>query len=84
MGLHGLYRYSFTSLHIDDVRTSQETRLWATMAYYGDCFTSFYVDDVRTSQETCLWATTACSRDRYPYLLCISTLSRSCGALNTQ
>jgi hypothetical protein len=32
-----------------EVRTSQETHLWAAMACYGDGFTFLYVDEVRTS-----------------------------------
>jgi hypothetical protein len=58
MRLHGLLRRS-TFLHVDDVRTSQETHLWAFTACYGDSFTCLYVD-VHTSQETHLWASKAC------------------------
>jgi hypothetical protein len=48
--LHGLFhRDSFTFLYVDDVRTSRETHLWPSMAYYRDRI--FYVDDVRTSKE---------------------------------
>jgi hypothetical protein len=39
-------------LYADEVRTSQETRLWASTACYRDRFTFLYVDDVRTSQKT--------------------------------
>jgi hypothetical protein len=46
------YGDSFTCLYVDDVRTSQETRVWASAACYEDGFTFLYVDDVRTSQET--------------------------------
>jgi hypothetical protein len=56
-------------LCIDDVRTSQETYLWASTAYYGDTFTFLYVDDVRTSQETYLWASTACYGHNFPSTL---------------
>jgi hypothetical protein len=52
MGLNGLLPETFTFLHVDDVRTSQETRLWVSTARYRDSFTSLYEDDVRTSQET--------------------------------
>jgi hypothetical protein len=45
------YEDSLTVLYVDDVRTSQVTRLWASTASYGDRFTVLYVDDVRTSQE---------------------------------
>jgi hypothetical protein len=30
---------SFTSLNVDDVRTSQQTHLWACMVCYTDSFT---------------------------------------------
>jgi hypothetical protein len=43
------YGDSFTSLYVDDVRTSQEAH--ASTVYYGDSFTCLYVHDVRTSQE---------------------------------
>jgi hypothetical protein len=43
--------------YVADVRTSQETHLWATTGCYGD------VADVRTSQETHVWATTGCYGD---------------------
>jgi hypothetical protein len=52
MGLHGLLRHGFNSLHIDDVRTLQKTHLWASATCYGDSLTFLYVGDVRTSQET--------------------------------
>jgi hypothetical protein len=34
------------------MRTSQETHLWASTAWYGESFTFLYVDDVPTSQKT--------------------------------
>jgi hypothetical protein len=40
------YGNSFTFLYADDVRTSQETHLWASTACYGYSFTCSYVDDV--------------------------------------
>jgi hypothetical protein len=49
---------SFSTLY-DDVRTSQEARLWASTACYGDSFTSSYAYDVRTSQEAHLGAFTS-------------------------
>jgi hypothetical protein len=42
----------FTFLYVDDVRTSQESHLWASTACYGDSFNLLYINDVRTSQET--------------------------------
>jgi hypothetical protein len=63
MGLHGLLRDSFALLYVVDVRSSQETRLWASTAFYGDGVTILYVGDVRTSQETHLRASTACYGD---------------------
>jgi hypothetical protein len=75
---------NFTSLYVHDVRTSQDTHLWASTACYGDnftflyvddvraCygdnFTFLYVDDVRTSQDTHLWASTACYGDNFTFL----------------
>jgi hypothetical protein len=41
MGLYGLLWDSFTFLHIDDVRTSQDTYLWVSTECYGDSV--FYV-----------------------------------------
>jgi hypothetical protein len=38
--------------YVDDVRTSQETHLWASTACYGNGFTILYADNVRTSRET--------------------------------
>jgi hypothetical protein len=35
MVLHGLLRRKFYFLYVDDVRTSQETHLWPSMAFYG-------------------------------------------------
>jgi hypothetical protein len=37
-----------TFLYVDDVHTSQETRLWSSTACYGNSLTFLYVDDVRT------------------------------------
>jgi hypothetical protein len=58
MGLYGLLGHNFTSLHVDDVRTSQET--YASTASLGDRFTFSYVADVRTSEERYLWAFMGC------------------------
>jgi hypothetical protein len=52
IGLHGLLGGKRSFLYVDDVRTRQETHLWASTACYGDSFTLLYVEDVRTSQET--------------------------------
>jgi hypothetical protein len=60
-----LLRDSFTSLYVDDVRTSQETHLWASKACCWDSFTFLYVDDVRTSPERHLWACTSRYGDRF-------------------
>jgi hypothetical protein len=49
---HYSYGDSFTLLYVDDIRPSQGTHLWVSMAFYGDCFTFLYVDDIRSSQET--------------------------------
>jgi hypothetical protein len=46
------YRYSFTFLYVEDVRTSQETHVRTFTVSYGGSFTFLYVEDVRTSQET--------------------------------
>jgi hypothetical protein len=46
------YGDSFTFLYGDDVRTSQETRLWPSTTCYGDSFTFLYVHDVRTAEDT--------------------------------
>jgi hypothetical protein len=54
MGLHGLLRESFTFLYVGDVRTWQETYLWASTGCYGNNFTFLYVDSVRMSHETYL------------------------------
>jgi hypothetical protein len=40
--LHGLLGGSFTFVCVDDIRTSQETHLWAATASCGDMFT-FYM-----------------------------------------
>jgi hypothetical protein len=58
----------FISLYVDYVRTSQETRLWASPAFYGNSFISLYVDDLRTSQERHLWASTASYGDNCTYV----------------
>jgi hypothetical protein len=42
MGLHGLLQGLDYFLYVDDIFTSQETRLWASTACYGDNFT-FYL-----------------------------------------
>jgi hypothetical protein len=59
---------SLTSLHVHDVRTSQEPYLQASTACYGDSFTFLHVDDVRTSQEPYLRASTACYGDSLTFL----------------
>jgi hypothetical protein len=51
MGLHALLKGQLYFLY-GDVRTSQETQIWASMACYRDSFTFLYVGDNRTSQET--------------------------------
>jgi hypothetical protein len=38
MSLHGMLQDRFNSLYVDDVRTSQETRLSASKTCYGDSF----------------------------------------------
>jgi hypothetical protein len=55
----------FNLSYVDDVRTSQETRLWASAFCYGDGFTFLYVDNVRTSQETRLHTSTICCGDGF-------------------
>jgi hypothetical protein len=57
------YRDSFTVLHVDDVRTSQETQ--DSTACYGDTSTLLYIHDVRTSQET--QDSTACYGDSFNF-----------------
>jgi hypothetical protein len=52
MGLQNLLGDSFTILHLDDVRTSQETHLGASTACHGYSFSILHVDDISTSQET--------------------------------
>jgi hypothetical protein len=62
-------------LYVDDVRTSQETHLLASTAYYSDSSTLLYVDDVRTSQETHLLASRAYYGDSFtPFLTKIKLL----------
>jgi hypothetical protein len=48
MSHHGLLGVIFTFIYIDDVCTSQQTHLWASMACYGYGFTFCYVNYVRT------------------------------------
>jgi hypothetical protein len=44
---------SGTQLHwLDDFRTSQETRVWASTASYRDSFLFLHVDDICTAEET--------------------------------
>jgi hypothetical protein len=47
MGFNGHLPGHLYCLHVDNIRTSQETHLWASMAFYGDDFTFLYVDDIR-------------------------------------
>jgi hypothetical protein len=68
MGLYGLLHGSFTFLYVKDVRTSQETHLWASTACFTDNFTFLYLEDVRTSQETYLQAHTAYYGDSFTVL----------------
>jgi hypothetical protein len=58
-------------LFVDDVRTSQETPLWASTACYGDSFTFLYVAGVRILQETHIWASAACYGDWLYFLLLV-------------
>jgi hypothetical protein len=46
MGLHGLLQRHLYVLYVADVRTSQETHLWASTACYSNSFTFLYADDV--------------------------------------
>jgi hypothetical protein len=39
MGLDGMLRGRFIFLYVDDVRTSQETYIWASTACYDELFT---------------------------------------------
>jgi hypothetical protein len=69
MDLHGLLRgYLYFLCY---VRTSEETHLCVSAAFYGDSFTFSYVDYVRTSQETHLCASTACYADSFTFLMYI-------------
>jgi hypothetical protein len=52
VNLHGQLPGQLYFLYISDVRTSQETHLRASTAYYLDSFTFLYVGDVHTSEET--------------------------------
>jgi hypothetical protein len=45
------YGYRFNFLYVDNIRTSQEKRQWASKICYGYGFTFEYADDVRTSQK---------------------------------
>jgi hypothetical protein len=66
MSFHVLLRgvsHFYTDVYVDDIGTSQETHLWASMACYGVSFTFLYVDDVRTSQQA--HASTACYGDSF-------------------
>jgi hypothetical protein len=56
-------------LHVDDVRTSQETHLRASTACYEDNFTSVYVRYVSISQETRLGPSTACYGDSFTFCM---------------
>jgi hypothetical protein len=55
-------------IYVDDIRTSQETHLWASRTCYRNSFTFLYVNDVRTSQETHLWASKICYRNSFTFL----------------
>jgi hypothetical protein len=63
------YRDSFNFCYVDDVRTSQETHLWASMASYKDKLAFCYVYDVRTSDEIYLWASVACYMDSFTFYM---------------
>jgi hypothetical protein len=70
MCLHGLLRgWLYFFVYVDDVRTSEETHLWAFSACYGDTFTFLYVYDVRASQETHLCDSTACYEDSFIFYI---------------
>jgi heterodisulfide reductase subunit C len=60
MDMHGVLQFSFTFVYVDNVRTSQETHLWACTACYGDSYAFVYVYNVRISQGNTLWTCTAC------------------------
>jgi hypothetical protein len=60
--------YIFTFSYVDDVRTSQETPLCASMTCYAESFNFLCVDDVRTSQETHLCASITCYEDSFNFL----------------
>jgi hypothetical protein len=61
-------------LYVDDVRTSQETRLWASTACYEGSFTFLYVDDVRPSQGGQF--SMACYKDSFTFL-CVDDVRTS-------
>jgi hypothetical protein len=63
-----LLRGQFYLLYVDDVRTSHETHVWASTAYYRNSFTVLYVDYVRTSHETHVWVSTAYYRNSFTVL----------------
>jgi hypothetical protein len=46
------YGDNLTFIYAYDIRTSQETHLWASTTCYRDSFTLLYADDIRISQET--------------------------------
>jgi hypothetical protein len=54
-------------LYVDDVRTSQETHLWASTPLRGDNLTFLYVYDIHASQEAHLWASTPRYGDRFTF-----------------
>jgi hypothetical protein len=51
-----------------DVRTSQETHLWASTACYDDSVICLYVDHFRTLKEKHLPASMACYGDSFTCL----------------
>jgi hypothetical protein len=79
--VEGFIRYvpwsNIICIYVDDIRTSQVTRLLAPTACYRDSFTFLYVDDVRTSQETCLWVSIACCGDIFAFLLTSSAYRKA-------
>jgi hypothetical protein len=81
MNLHSLLRGYLYSVYVDDVRTSQETRmnLHSLLRRY---LYFVYVDDVRTSQETHVWVSTDCYGDIFTsfFLLCSYVSSGKCTA----
>jgi predicted RNA-binding Zn ribbon-like protein len=63
------YGDSYTFLYVVNIRSSQETRLWASMACYGDSYTFLYVVSIRSSQETRLWVSMASYGDSYTFYM---------------